>query len=209
MQQELMNSVYALRNPDEQRRRRELLQADHISPLTDYVKHLRASTGYDLQVPYFDPLDGGINASILFLLEAPGPKAVASGFISRDNPDPTARNMAQLLLECGMPRELTISWNIVPWYVCDNGRIRPVTQNEIESGIKYLKTLRALIPQIRVVVLVGAKAQKAKIAIQDLFNTKVLVCPHPSQRVLNVWPEKRKEILSVFHEAFQISLIGV
>jgi len=162
--------------------------------------------GDEKQIPYFDPLDGGINASLLFLLEAPGPKAVESGFISRDNPDPTARNMMHLLNECGVPRRETISWNIVPWYVGSNGHIRPVNQKEITNGIEYLRSLQPLLPNIRVIVLVGGKAQKAWFAIEELFHIPILACPHPSQRVLNVWPEKRDEIKSVFHQAVQISL---
>jgi len=208
MQLESISSIYALRDPDEQRRRCELLQADHISPLTEYVKHLRTSSGYNRQIPYFDPLDGGINGSILFLLEAPGPKAVESGFISRDNPDPTARNMTQLLTESGVPRRMTVSWNIVPWYVGGNGHIRPVNQNDINAGIESLKDLQPLLPNIRVVILVGGKAQKARLAVEELFNTYVLDCPHPSQRVLNVWPEKREEIMSVFRESVRLSISG-
>jgi uracil-DNA glycosylase len=206
MQLEPSNAIYALRDADEQQRRRALLRAGHIAPLTEYVKDLRASLGYDQEIPYFDPLDGGTNASMLFLLEAPGPKAVVSGFISRDNPDPTARNMTQLLTESGVPRRETVSWNIVPWYVGSDGHIKPVNQKEIDAGIATLKSLRPLLSNIRVVVLVGKKAQKARFAIEELFHTPVLACPHPSQRVLNVWPEKREEIKSVFRQAVLLSL---
>ena len=208
MQFESSNTVYALRDPDEQLRRRELLQASHIAPLTDYVEHLRKTLGYNQEIPYFDPHDGGINAKLLFLLEAPGPKAVLSGFISRDNPDPTARNMTQLLAECGVPRQETVSWNIVPWYVGSDGRIRPVNQKEINVGIQALKSMRPLLSNIQVVVLVGRKAQKSWSAIENLFQVQVLACPHPSQRVLNVWPDKREEIKSVFRKAVDISLGG-
>jgi uracil-DNA glycosylase len=208
MQLESSNAVYTLRDSDEQRRRHELLKADHIAPLTEYVKQLRTSFGYGQEIPYFDPHDGGIKASLLFLLEAPGPKAVVSGFVSRDNPDPTARNMTQLLAESGVPRRETVSWNIVPWYVGSDGRIRPVNQQEINAGISSLKFLRPLLPNIRVVVLIGRKAQQARLAIEELFQTPVLDCPHPSQRVLNVWPQKREEIKSVFRQAFRLSLGG-
>ena len=206
MQLEEINTFYALGDPDEQRRRREHLRESHIAPLTDYVEHLRTTLGYNQEIPYFDPYDGGINAKLLFLLEAPGPKAVSSGFISRDNPDPTARSMTQIFSECGIPREETISWNIVPWYVGSEGRIRPVTKEEIDAGIQALKSLQPLLPNLRVVVLVGRKAQRAQSAIEIIFQIKVLTCPHPSQRVLNVWPEKREEIKSVFIQAFDMSL---
>src|SRR5689334_1377344 len=69
------------------------LQEPHIAPLTAFVDHLRAEAGPGASIPYFDPWDAGIGAEILFLLEAPGPKAVKSGFVSRNNPDETAKNM--------------------------------------------------------------------------------------------------------------------
>lgn len=36
-----------------------MLEEAHIAPLTEYVRQLRSP---DVEVPYFDPLDGGINA---------------------------------------------------------------------------------------------------------------------------------------------------
>ena len=206
MRPEPITSIYSLRDPDEIRRRLEILQADHIAPLTGYVDHLRASLGRKKQIPYFDPLDGGINATILFLLEAPGPKAVESGFVSRDNPDPTARNMNQLMTICGVPRWMTVLWNIVPWHVDRGGSLRPVNQEEINAGLGHLKSLRHLLPNLRAVVLVGGKARNARPAIEALFHTRVFACPSPSQRVLNVWPEKRGEIISVFRKAVRLSL---
>ena len=206
MQLEEINTCYTLGDPDEQRRRRERLRESHIAPLTDYVEHLRTTLGYNQEIPYFDPYDGGINAKLLFLLEAPGPKAISSGFISRDNPDPTARSMTHIFSECGIPRQETISWNIVPWYVGGEGRIRPVNKKEIKAGIQALKSLQPLLPNIRVVVLMGRKAQSAKSEVENIFQTKVLTCPHPSPRVFRVWPAKREEIKSVFLQAFDISL---
>ena len=206
MQLEEINTCYTLGDPDEQRRRRERLRESHIAPLTDYVEHLRKTLGDNKEIPYFDPYDGGINAKLLFLLEAPGPKAISSGFISRDNPDPTARSMTHIFSECGIPRQETISWNIVPWYVGGEGRIRPVNKKEIKAGIQALKSLQPLLPNIRVVVLMGRKAQSAKSEVENIFQTKVLTCPHPSPRVFRVWPAKREEIKSVFLQAFDISL---
>jgi hypothetical protein len=206
MQLEEINTCYTLGDPDEQRRRRERLRESHIAPLTDYVEHLRKTLGCNQEIPYFDPCDGGINAKLLFLLEAPGPKAISSGFISRDNPDPTARSMTRIFSECGIPRQETISWNIVPWYVGSEGRIRPVNPKEIDAGIQALKSLQPLLLNLRVVVLMGRKAQSAQSAVENIFQTKLLTCPHPSPRVLRVWPAKREEIKSVFLQAFDISL---
>lgn len=96
------DNSYQLAQPAEAARRVALLDETHMFSLRDFVRDLRIETGYGVRIPHFDPLDGGNRARVLFLMEAPGPKAVASGFISRDNPDPTARNLKNLLVEAGL-----------------------------------------------------------------------------------------------------------
>ena len=63
-----------------------MLEEPHIRPLAGFVEAIRKETGRGPNIPQFDPLDGGILASKLILLEAPGPQAVKTGFISRNNP---------------------------------------------------------------------------------------------------------------------------
>src|ERR1039457_843421 len=63
--------------------RLSLIREPHIAPLTEFVEALRAEAGPEFQIPYFDPWDGGIEAKVLLLLEAPGPKAIKSGFVSK------------------------------------------------------------------------------------------------------------------------------
>jgi hypothetical protein len=81
------------------------LHDPHVLPLMNVVRDLRAQ---GLIVPNVDPNDGGVNARVLVLLETPGPKAVASGFVSRDNPDPTARNLGLVLDEAGLFGKATL-----------------------------------------------------------------------------------------------------
>ena len=119
---------YALSSMDERARRRAELRLPHISLLTALVEAIRAEHGFGSEVPFFDAGDGGTGAHALFLLEAPGPKAVSSGFISRDNPDPSARNFRALLAGAGIPREKTVLWSIVPWYIGSGVKIRPATK---------------------------------------------------------------------------------
>jgi hypothetical protein len=76
----------------ERRSRLARLRESHVAPLTDFVERVRQERGCGDHFPYFDPFDGGVNARCLFVLEAPGPKAVESGFILRNNPDESARN---------------------------------------------------------------------------------------------------------------------
>ncbi|HET6962909.1 MAG TPA: hypothetical protein VFJ27_10445, partial [Terriglobia bacterium] len=80
----------SLGDPNHRAARIARLQEPHVRPLTSFVDTIRDETGYGTAIPYFDPADGGVRALCLFLLEAPGPKAVRRGFISRNNPDETA-----------------------------------------------------------------------------------------------------------------------
>jgi len=81
---------------------------------------LRARDGNEY--PYFDPADGGVDAEVLFLFEKPGPmtvedgrgKRVGSGFISRDNDDPTAQFSGEFWRQAGFSRKSRILWNVVP-----------------------------------------------------------------------------------------------
>lgn len=168
--------------------------------MVDYLNVIRShQPGREL--PCFDPCDGGIRARALFLLEAPGRQAVGSAFISRNNPDQTAKNMCSLLQSAGLARRDTLLWNIVPWYVGDGSRIRPVTPQDIQEALPYLKGLLGLLPHLRVVVLVGKKAQSAIGSLRPLTNVPIRATDHPSPRVFNVWPEKRAQVLAVFSQA--------
>jgi uracil-DNA glycosylase len=120
----LSDGSYALALHEERARRRAMLCEPHIAPLATFVRGVRARRPDD-RVPYFDPLDGGTRADALFLLEAPGPKVVESGFVSRDNPDPTARNVRAFLIEAGIERRRVALWNVVPSYIGTGERIRP------------------------------------------------------------------------------------
>jgi len=78
-------------------RRRAMLGLPHVEPLTVYAAKLRERRS--VEVPDFDPLDGGVDAQVLFLFEKPGPMTAGqggtkvrsgSGFISRNCPGPAA-----------------------------------------------------------------------------------------------------------------------
>lgn len=180
--------------------RKQSIYEPHVAPLTDYVKRLRSEAGDGAQVPYFDPWDGGIDATVLFLLEAPGAKAVASGFISRNNPDETAKNMFELCRNAGLSRKASVLWNVVPWYIGDGSKIRPATSADLEAGMRLLPRLLDLLPKVQTIVLLGRKAERA----QRLFETgkyQVFTTPHPSPLFVNNAPGNRGRILDVFRKA--------
>ncbi len=136
--------------------RRALLDQPHMRALAAYAARLR-DQGRGA-VPDFDPLDGGGGARLLLVLEKPGPGAVlpgGSGFVSRDNPDPTARTCRAAL--DGIPRAGVVIWNAVPWW---NGTMA-VRAGERRDGLAELPALLALLPGLCAAILAGRAAQSA------------------------------------------------
>ena len=181
----------------------------HVAGLTDFVDGLRDRLGPEAAIPYFDPWDAGIDAEVLFLLEAPGPKARDSGFVSMNNPDESAKNFFELTHSAGIDRRRIAIWNTVPWYIGDAGKIRPASSADIKSGVESLSELFELMPKLRAVVLVGAKAQKAEMHIRDLApDLEVFSSPHPSPMFVNRRPENRDTILNSWRSV-QLFLDGL
>lgn len=182
--------------------RRGALTQPHVAPLAAFVARLRQQALCAERIPDFDPLDGGVRAECLFLLEAPGGRAVGSGFVSRNNPDETAKNFFELNREAKLDRNRTVIWNIVPWYVGNGTRIRAVTDEDIKAAEPHLQELLGLLPKLRAVVLVGRKAQRAKATVEKLVpQVTVFKCPHPSPLALNGRSERRLEILDCLRAA--------
>ena len=185
------------------------LNLPHIKPLTEFVGEIRSETGLGNNIPYFDPDDGGINARCLFLLEASGPKAVESGFISRNNPDETAKNAFIMNQEAGIPREITVSWNIVPWYIGDGQKIRGAKKQDIHDGLPYLFRLLELLPKLEVIVLVGKKAQRVSKDIERQMPGILLKnMHHPSPQNMNTRPEYREEVRKTLKEIAEYLGVG-
>ncbi len=185
------DTFHSLKNEVERLRRQEMLMLPHMKPLTDYLLSVRAKCGEDYQIPDFDPYDGGIQARALFLLEAPGPKA-RHGFVSRNNPDPTAENLWHLMQDAGIPRQDTLLWNICPWYVGENGHILPVRAKDIQEARPYLRGLLGLLPRLQMIVLIGRKAQSATRYLSSITPLPIKHTYHMGAQVFNRWPDKRK-----------------
>jgi len=139
-----------LGDPAERERRRALLVLPHAAPLAAYAAGLRRP---GVQVPDFDPLDGGTAARVLFVLEKPGPGIHPGGYVSRDNDTPTAAAIRSFVRQAGLPRRETALWNLVPWW---NGTTA-VTAAERAAGVQALAGLLALLPGLDTAVLVGRR----------------------------------------------------
>ncbi len=165
-----------------------------MRPLAEYAASMRSTLGADYPVPDFDPCDGGADSRLLILLEAPGRKAVSSGFVSRNNPDPTAKNLCLEMAAVGLPRGVTAIWNIIPWYVGTPAKIRPVLPSDLRRAWPYTAKLLPLLPRLEVVLLLGRKAQSAAPLLQQAADVLILIAPHTSGQVFNTRPELRADV---------------
>lgn len=190
-----------LASEHERAARATLLTLPHAEALAQLVETMRQAKGSSYRIPDFDPMDGGSDAHVLFLLEAPGPRAIASGFVSRNNPDETAKNFFQLNEQAGLDRRRTIIWNAVPWYIGSGTKIRPARREDVRDADEWLKALLATLPQLLIVVLVGQKARHAQEVVQRCRpDVEVMTMPHPSPMFINRAPGNRDRVLAALQE---------
>ena len=123
-------------------------------------------------------------------------KQRGSGFISRDNNDPTAEATFRFMIAAGIPRRDTVTWNVVPGW---NGT-RAITGEELRSGIAELNRLLDRLPNIHTVVLVGRRAQTAAAAIASR-GVRVIASLHPSPLVRASRPAEWAEIWKAWASA--------
>lgn len=178
----------------------------HVAPLNEWVRDLQGRLGPSAIVPWFDPADGGGAASILWLLEAPGPKATrqrdGGGIISCDNNDGTAENTWRTRTEAGVSRHLVVHWNVIPYYLGSATKIRPWDPSDVAAVGPLLHELRSLLPEVRCVILGGTAARAAwRDHHPPWINSRVIECPHPSPTNVNTRPGARGKIVQAWRGA--------
>ncbi|MCE1182497.1 MAG: uracil-DNA glycosylase [Rhodocyclales bacterium] len=149
-------------------------------------------------MPSFDPANGNETARFLFLLEAPGPRALDTGFISYDNPDQSARNLRDQLTAAGINRSEIALWNVIPWYLGDGNRIRAAKNEDYQVAEPYLEPLTHAMRNLCCVVLVGAAARMAHLILSRTTTARILTCHHPSARAMSANPDAAKENIEIF-----------
>ena len=142
--------------------------------------------------PRVDPDSGGTRARVLLLLETPSTTATyGSGIVSVDNDDATAANLWRALEASGLDRRETVLWNAVPWFTGTPERGAAPTAGELRLGQTWLLPFLTLLPRLEVVVALGRSAQSAAAPFATATpalrgrQLRVLLAPHPSQRVYN------------------------
>lgn len=183
----------------------------HVAPLNRLVEEINTQ---GRQTPWVDPSGGGIEARILFLLESPGPKsssAHGSGIISMDNADPSAARMWRLTRETGLTPEECLSWNAVPWYVSETAKNENATPKDFREAEVYLARFVALSAGLKVVVLMGAFAERCWVRYlrrHDSVVLPVVVAPHPGERSRLSRPSFEEDIRIAMMKASRVGRSG-
>ena len=183
--------------------RRALLDLPRMAALRPLVDAIRAGHG---EVPDPDPLDGGADARLLLLLETPGPRIRATGFVSRDNPAETSANLFRECRAAGIARRDTLIWNAVPWIVHAPGATnRAPRAGELAAGRRWIPPLLGCLPRLAVVVLAGRAAADAAEAVAAARpGLPVLRMPHPSPTYLCTSPAHPARVRACLAEAAAI-----
>ncbi|QXC61730.1 hypothetical protein KSP35_02475 [Aquihabitans sp. G128] len=198
-----------LKDPAVLRARLDRISEPHVAPLNEWVFLLRARLGGDAIVPWFDPADGGVDATILWLLGAPGPKSTkehgGSGIASCDNDDATAANTWQARVDAKVDRRRVVHGSITP-YVSGSAKARPPEPGDVGDPGPLLAELLALLPNVRCVILAGAAAKASWTAHRpDDFAGAVIDCPHPSPTNWNTRPATRTAVVDAWRTAARLS----
>ena len=194
----------SLADPEALAARRALIEAPHIAPIRALAARISAER--DAPVPIPDPLDGGVGARMLLLLETPGPAVLRTGFVTRDSANGTAANLFRFLAEAGIARADTLIWNAVPWLIHQAGaRNRAPRRAEVAAAGPYLAPLLDLLPRLAVAVLAGRFAGEAAPAITGLRpDLPVIRIPHPSPTYVCTAPEVPARIRRGLSEAAKL-----
>lgn len=166
------------------------LRDPHVAPINDLADAIADAEGIARGlVPYVDPQLGGIHARVLALLDNPSTKAEAgtgSGLLSLENDDRSAKNCAAFYNDIGLGPELLVHWNVAPAPISGE-KNSGSSIDERERGAVWLQELVALLPNLKVVLLMGDNARDGW-KRSGLTLPKVVIpeaVPHPSQRGLN------------------------
>jgi uracil-DNA glycosylase len=108
-----------------------------------------------------------------------------------------------LLAESGLLRSQVLLWNIVPWFLAGTKPSAPA----IRAGAEHLERLLPLLTNLKVVVLMGSRAQSGWkwVRSETQGRFRVLSTYHPGGQSLNPQPERRAHILHTFQAALRIA----
>ncbi|MFI8695980.1 UNVERIFIED_ORG: hypothetical protein EDC92_12448 [Dietzia maris] len=161
------------------------LRDEHVAPINALADRVADAEGLKRGlVPYVDPQLAGVEATVLALLDNPSTKAEAgtgSGMLSLENNDGTAIRCSSVYNEYGLAPGDVVHWNVAPAPVAGakNGES---SGSERHRGARWLHELLELLPNLKVVLLMGNNARDGW-KRSGLNPAGVLIpdeVPHPS-----------------------------
>lgn len=185
----------------------------HVAPVNALVDELiaeqRATSG-QAWMPYVAPLSGGVHARVLSIFQDPGPatrRDSGSGLLCVENDDDSARRMATLLEDVGLPYSEFLPWNGYPWYRHTVGKSKPPTPAQCAAGAEVLPRLLALAQNVRIVMLHGDTAQDVWRRYRDAHwrqarRFHVVETCHTGNRAFIAPPKVRDERLRRLYDRF-------
>ena len=176
------------------------LDEPHVRSLMDLLRSWETAAR---SFPNIDPMNGGVNARVLFLQETPGPKAVGTRFVSRSNPDPTAQNAGKALDQAGFAWTDYLRWNVVPYYISDISKNVNASGDQIREAAHYTQAFLDILTKLRVVVFSGLQAKRQRKFLRIRPGVAVLTTWHCGAQSFN-HADKRKGIFATFREAYKL-----
>lgn len=116
--------------------------------------------------------------------------------------------MWRLYREAGLSRAAALHWNAVPWYVGEDGKGKAPTKGDLNSGVPWLHRLIDLLPELRLVVAMGAVAGKSMELYAARYGERLpawVPVAHPSPRVKAGNPHRWRDIQAVFSRAARVA----
>ena len=134
----------------------------HVAPINALADRVADAEGIARGlVPYVDPQMGGIEATVLALLDNPSTKAEAgtgSGLLSLENNDGTARFCAEKYNAFGLTPGEVVHWNVAPAPIAGPKNTSSMPAERVR-GARWLHELLELLPNLRVILLMGDNAR--------------------------------------------------
>ncbi|MCU1407789.1 MAG: hypothetical protein JWQ43_4092 [Glaciihabitans sp.] len=152
-----------------------------INTLVDELRQQHPQRGMPYVAPHYD----AANARILSLSSSPGPLtggAGTSGFLSRENNDPSAERMSRIFAAVGLTDADVLPWNAYPWHVHEQYP-DGLPADMLAEGLRPLRRVLEAHPNIRAIVAHGGDAKRSV----RLFETKKRFNALVQERGLRVW----------------------
>ncbi|MBV1778748.1 hypothetical protein KRR55_06430 [Paeniglutamicibacter sp. ABSL32-1] len=137
------------------------LGASHVAPLNELIGRLGDAGG--VRLPLAAPWHGGIHAPALIVLNDAGEPSDEPTYLCVRNPDRAAERQRHLMTEFGIDPADFCPWNGYPWPRIDPKR--DLTPEQSLEGGRALLEVMALMTDLKMLLLLGRKAQDAADAV--------------------------------------------